>query len=177
MRSEATLALLKARAGDGVTVKELCADMGVHHGQGSAALSHLHKEGVIARLDERRSRASVYVLPEYVNGRALLAPKARPVVVPADVDLDEIRAEGYAAGRASALADAEEDWALGYAAGKVAGAEDARDKAGRVIDEMIRALGNRPAHRHTRECWKTNPRCALSIARKSLEPRVPVRYH
>lgn len=52
-----------ARAGQyGRTWRELGADLSLHHGQASGALSALHKSGRIARLDARRSRCKVYVL-------------------------------------------------------------------------------------------------------------------
>jgi hypothetical protein len=53
----------------GVTWVELANLTGWHHGQASGALSALHKSGLLARLDERRNRCAVYVLPEHVNGR------------------------------------------------------------------------------------------------------------
>jgi hypothetical protein len=54
----------------GATWKELGAQYNWHHGQATAVLSVLHKEGVIRRLSsERRGRSSVYVLPEYVGNR------------------------------------------------------------------------------------------------------------
>lgn len=53
----------------GLTWKELARITGWHHGQASGALSVLHKEGLIARLTERRDRCFVYVLPEHVGDR------------------------------------------------------------------------------------------------------------
>jgi hypothetical protein len=54
----------------GATWKELGDYFVWHHGQATAVLSVLHKEGVILRLSgEKRSRSSVYVLPEYVGSR------------------------------------------------------------------------------------------------------------
>lgn len=53
----------------GMTWLELSAKTGWHHGQ-TSVLSDLHKAGLIARLvGGKRARSSVYVLPEYVNGR------------------------------------------------------------------------------------------------------------
>jgi hypothetical protein len=52
----------------GITWRELDVHYG-HHGISTALLSVLHKAGVIERLSERRSRCSVYVLPEFVYGR------------------------------------------------------------------------------------------------------------
>lgn len=53
----------------GLTWKDLATATGWHHGTASGTLSVLHKEGVIARLTERRMRCKVYVLPEWVMGR------------------------------------------------------------------------------------------------------------
>lgn len=53
----------------GMTWVELGAERQWHAGQASGVLSILHKEGLIVRLKERRNRCSVYVMPEYVNGR------------------------------------------------------------------------------------------------------------
>lgn len=53
----------------GLTWKEFGDLTGCHHGTASGALSVLHKEGHIARLNERRNSCLVYVLPEHVNGR------------------------------------------------------------------------------------------------------------
>ena len=53
----------------GLTWKDLASLTGWHHGTASGVLSVLHKDGVVARLTERRSRCKVYVLPEWVMGR------------------------------------------------------------------------------------------------------------
>ena len=68
-RQRQALELLRLRADRGVTVVEFRHETGLHHGQASSVLSVLHKVGRIARLTERRDRASIYVLPEYVGGR------------------------------------------------------------------------------------------------------------
>lgn len=60
---------------DGLTVHEftnispLILGARPHHGQVSSAFSTMHEHGYLARLDERRGRYEVYVLPEHVNGR------------------------------------------------------------------------------------------------------------
>jgi hypothetical protein len=62
------------RGFSGATWKEVGAEFNWHHGQATAVLSVLHKEGVIRRLSaERRDRSSVYVLPEYVGDRQFAA--------------------------------------------------------------------------------------------------------
>jgi hypothetical protein len=58
------------RAGmQGLTWKELAELTGWHHGQATAVLSVLHKEGVIARLTGRRNACEPYCLPKYIQGR------------------------------------------------------------------------------------------------------------
>jgi len=37
----------------------------------------LHLEGAVARLEMRRNRCSVYVLPEFVNGRNITERKTK----------------------------------------------------------------------------------------------------
>ena len=54
----------------GATWKELSEATGWHHGTASGALSVLHKTNRIARLTETRNRCKVYVLPDWVSGRA-----------------------------------------------------------------------------------------------------------
>lgn len=68
-RQDAVLAALHAEGRYGVTWRDMAAREGWHHGQASAALSVLHKDGVIARLAERRDRCHIYVLPKHVDGR------------------------------------------------------------------------------------------------------------
>jgi len=53
----------------GATWKDLEAWFHWHHGQASGVLSVLHKANVIVRLDERRDRCHIYVLPKWVDGR------------------------------------------------------------------------------------------------------------
>jgi hypothetical protein len=67
-----------ARVGTrGLTWKELGELRGWHHGQSSGCLSVLHLENLVARLAERRNRCSVYVLPEFVNGRKITERKTK----------------------------------------------------------------------------------------------------
>lgn len=74
-----TLQRLGAWQERGMTWKELAEDMNWHHGQATAPLSVLHKEGRIARLTEKRDRCSVYVLPEHVAGRETAAHGRRKI--------------------------------------------------------------------------------------------------
>jgi hypothetical protein len=69
-RQKAVLRELRNAGTHGAIWRDIALALGIHHGQASAALSVLHREGVIARLDEKRAKCSIYVLPEYVNGRA-----------------------------------------------------------------------------------------------------------
>jgi DNA-binding MarR family transcriptional regulator len=57
----------------GCTWKELADKMGTHHGTASGALSNLHKSKEIARLTDKRGGSSIYVLPNYINGRKYVA--------------------------------------------------------------------------------------------------------
>jgi hypothetical protein len=72
----ATLSVLSSNY-FGRTWKELADIQSWHHGQASGVLSVLHKEGLIARLIEKRNRCAVYVMPEYVNGRAIAERKIK----------------------------------------------------------------------------------------------------
>lgn len=54
----------------GLTWKELGFILNLHHGQASGVLSVLHKQERIARLEERRNRCAVYVVLDFVKGRA-----------------------------------------------------------------------------------------------------------
>lgn len=55
----------------GLTVGELREKNGAryHHGSSSGLLSTLHSRGLLAALKEPRGGQTVYVLPEFVNGR------------------------------------------------------------------------------------------------------------
>lgn len=68
-RQRRVLVILSAAGTAGATWTDLATLTGWHHGQASGALSTLHKSGLIARLDERRNRCAVYVLPEHVADR------------------------------------------------------------------------------------------------------------
>lgn len=53
----------------GVTWVDVAEQQSIHHGSASGLLSVLHKERRIERLTLKRNGSSVYVLPEYVEGR------------------------------------------------------------------------------------------------------------
>lgn len=69
-RQKQVMAELRNAGTYGAIWRDIALSLGLHHGQASAALSVLHREGLIARLDEKRAKCSIYVLPEYVNGRS-----------------------------------------------------------------------------------------------------------
>lgn len=69
-RQQRVLAFLSDCTWDGATWREVASRFSMHHGQASGVLSVLHKTGHILRLQERRGRCSVYVMPEFVEDRA-----------------------------------------------------------------------------------------------------------
>lgn len=68
-RQAEVIRALTSSGSAGLTWTELQQIVPLHHGTLSGSLSVLHKEGVIARLTERRNRCKVYVMPEYINDR------------------------------------------------------------------------------------------------------------
>lgn len=62
---------------NGLTWRELADLLDSDHGPISGVLSNLHKGGRIARLSLKRQRSKVYVLPEYIQGRATEKPKQK----------------------------------------------------------------------------------------------------
>jgi len=69
-RQRSVLAYVTVRGVYGATWREVADALDLHHGQSSAALSVLHKEGHLVRLVERRGgRSQVYVAPDFVEGR------------------------------------------------------------------------------------------------------------
>jgi hypothetical protein len=80
-RQRTVLNLLAEAKTIGITWLELSQKTGWHHGQ-TSVLSDLHKAGLISRLaGGKRARSSVYVLPEYVNGKPTAEYNGRKVVV------------------------------------------------------------------------------------------------
>jgi hypothetical protein len=61
----------------GLTWSDLSKRTGWHHGKASGVLSVLHKADLIVRLEERRNNSAIYVLSEYVEGRAISPHKQR----------------------------------------------------------------------------------------------------
>lgn len=94
-RQRIILTALSAAGHYGRTWRELAAESGMHHGQASGALTVLHKAQRVARLTEKRNRCRVYVLPEFVGGRA--SEPYVPRVQPASVEeMQETIREAYA---------------------------------------------------------------------------------
>lgn len=86
---------LEAAGYRGRTWRELARQTGMHHGQASAALTHLHRAGKIARLTEKRDHCRVYVLPTCIYGRD--TEPYTPRVQPANVEeMAETIREAYA---------------------------------------------------------------------------------
>lgn len=73
--SNSALQFARLQGARGVTARELGEHMNTHHGSASGALSNLHRKGKLVRLQERRDRQSVYVLPEYVRRREQVQPR------------------------------------------------------------------------------------------------------
>lgn len=94
-RQRLVLAYIQFRGIHGATWFELGERMGWHHGRASGILSNLHHDGHLVRLKERRGRSSVYVSPDFVQGRPT-APYGR-TRNNRDAYRDGYR-DGYAAG-------------------------------------------------------------------------------
>jgi hypothetical protein len=86
-RQRLTLTLVGDRGAEGLTWTELAYATRWHHGQASGVLSTLHKSGLLARLDERRDRCAVYVLPQDVGERGT-QPHGSATHAPARTVLD-----------------------------------------------------------------------------------------
>lgn len=67
---------IKKRPVKGYTSAEIEFESSLDHGKVSGALSMLHKEGVLALLQEKRDGFRIYVLSDFVNGRPTKARKA-----------------------------------------------------------------------------------------------------
>lgn len=68
-RQRLVLILVAQRREEGMTVKEFRDKEKFHHGTASSLFTTLHMRGLLVALQEARNGATVYVLPEYVNGR------------------------------------------------------------------------------------------------------------
>lgn len=63
------LRMLDQRGAYGATWSEVGEAFGWHHGTSSGILSNMHKDGLIARLSEKRGGAKVYVIPRSIANR------------------------------------------------------------------------------------------------------------
>ena len=68
-RQSLALQELRRRGWHGATSAEVGAVLGIPHQSYSAVMSVLHKEGLVARLQDRRGGREIYVLPQYVGDR------------------------------------------------------------------------------------------------------------
>jgi hypothetical protein len=68
-RQRATYELVKQAGSEGITCGELENRMAWGHGIASSALTHLHRAGFIMRLQHRRMKQELYVLPDFRNNR------------------------------------------------------------------------------------------------------------
>ena len=73
-RQQRTLFFLERYGRQGLTWKELSTVTNWHHGTASGVLSVLHKSGKIARLKDQRGKCKIYVLPAFIDGRAIEKP-------------------------------------------------------------------------------------------------------
>src|SRR5699024_8267421 len=92
------LSMLRDAGPRGLTVHEVTPHL-PHHGASSAVLSALQTKGLTVRLQERREKCEVYVLPEFVQGRPRAASRAKNITARAVLLLikgmvDEGRARG-----------------------------------------------------------------------------------
>ena len=81
-RQTLTMLYLFNQKVNGTTWKELANHLGWHHGTASGVLSVLHKEGRISRLLDKRNGCRVYVINDYVAGRATDMQGRKPKACP-----------------------------------------------------------------------------------------------
>lgn len=106
-RQRAVMSALSNSGALGMTIRELGQHLAVKPGDStpSSVLSILHGSGDIARLATvRRNRQSVYVLPEFVNGRAVAKHGGRVRKGSLNMTPDEIRLVEQFVDRAKAQA-------------------------------------------------------------------------
>jgi hypothetical protein len=70
LRQRHVLTRLAVAGRQGLTWRELADWCDWHHGTASGALSSLHRQGSVVRLQDTRQGSAVYVLPHLVDGRA-----------------------------------------------------------------------------------------------------------
>lgn len=104
-RQRAVISALTERGALGLTIRELGAHLQVKAGDStpSSVLSILHGSGDIARLATvRRNRQSVYVMPQFVEGRAVAKHGGKVRKGSLNMTADEIRLVEQFAERAKA---------------------------------------------------------------------------
>lgn len=79
---------------EGITALEVEQRLEVGHGMASSALSHLQRADKIKRIKQRRAKHEIYVLPEFVNGRAEspYRPRMKPAKHPRSLTQDQLLA-------------------------------------------------------------------------------------
>lgn len=163
----------------------------LHHGSLSSALTNLHRDGKLARLEDKRDRCHIYVLPGYVNGRVTQpAGRVRPATDPAGAQDHPVGSSPQTAD----LAAYDRAWQDGYDQGAVEGREQAQRevevgaesllkahsdgvKAGRrqfaveVLNHVTetRKLAVAPVVAHFPGCYRQHPRCAIDMFGKIAE--------
>jgi hypothetical protein len=75
-RQRNVLTRLAVAGSDGLTWRELADWCGWHHGTASGALSSLHRQGSVVRLQASRNGSQVYVLPHLLDGRPTATRRA-----------------------------------------------------------------------------------------------------
>lgn len=76
VRQKQALNCLRDARFQGLTAREIGAALGWEHQIYSSILSTLHRGGAVAKLKQRRDRAGVYVLPEWVADRETVAHRS-----------------------------------------------------------------------------------------------------
>jgi hypothetical protein len=97
LRQKQTITHVKHQGERGLTWYELSEITNWHHGTSSGALSVLNKAGRLVRLHEKRNKSSIYVTPEFVNGRKVAERKkgklTLTLTLSAGVHVDDIKTD------------------------------------------------------------------------------------
>lgn len=136
-----TLRYLREREHKGATWFELGQNFDWHHGQSSAVLSTLHREGRISRLKEKRGKSYVYIDNMWIGDRET-GKHGR-----------QTHEDPYSAG-----------YSDGYTAGYQDGINEAKAMAGLILQNV-----NDPLTLHTGQCWRNHPSCAIKAVINQIE--------
>lgn len=153
-RQRQVLAFVAGSGTLGVTWKFVAYSLNLHHGQASGALSNLHKAGLIDRLTERRERCSVYVMPEFTDGRPTAPYGRRKPAEQAEVGYDE------------------GDLTRAYERGRKEGLEAADRETLEFVQRLgvSMKIGSPPVPRtHHSLCYRVHPECALRAVAAFIE--------